>query len=666
MILMWILSLSAASSALSSVFCPEPEGSSGLAGHMTDCLGLRFTWLHAVFHNFPSLLNFASKLRCASGICPRDLEDYGCSCRYEARGKPVDPLDGCCAAHRLCYENAAPCRLELPPPPYNFSCSGANSSCDVGDACQQKFCDCDQAAIACLTLSHYNASLRGLAESACSAANHSDWLGGGATETGELLAGADVFPAGNDSTGDFFSNSSFLAAGENDFVVNTTSSNRSDAGDVITPTPGAPFLPPHAEELDEEVEEMKHLSLISTGLNETGVEEELEQEELEEERIGPSVSAVGSDPAVPIGSPLTPAEPQISPKMKASARKIQPESSEEEEEEDAAAEEEKNQQDTSDEVSPTSSLTTINPTTQRQQTFKDRSEATPIRTTTGVAVLEAGSEELQDNATAALADGGGAQKRSVPFFAWTLLESAGLTDVQQPDVEECSLSFGVLGVDGRSRREMPALGRMLHCLTGRCPQEYEMYGCYCGPEGAGQPVDHLDRCCFFHHCCLKQISSMGCRVERSLSAHVTCEEHKPRCQGATLCDKLQCVCDKTTAECMAAAHFHHRATPQQCRGPSPPCRRPSRPPKAVQETPESSEEQQSAKLDEPTSPPVQPHSDESSEEVELRDEETPPLSSEESGELPGPDGIQTHNQRPAEEEEEEEEEEEGEEEEEEY
>uniref|UniRef100_A0A3P9JN23 Phospholipase A2 n=1 Tax=Oryzias latipes TaxID=8090 RepID=A0A3P9JN23_ORYLA len=367
MILMWILSLSASSSALSSIFCPEPEGSSGLAGHMTDCLGLRFTWLHAVFHNFPSLLNFASKLRCASGICPRDLEDYGCSCRYVARGNPVDPLDVCCANHRLCYENAAPCRLELPPPPYNFSCSAANSSCDIGDTCQQKFCECDQAAIACLTLSHYNASLRGFAESACCVANHSD-----------------AFPAGNDSTGDFFSNSSLLAAGENDFLMNTTSSNRSDASDAITPPPGAPFLPPppHA------------------GLNETGVEEALEPEELEEERTGPSVSAVGFDPGFPMGSPLTPAEPQISPKIKVSARKIHPESSEEDEEEDAA-DEEKNQMETSDEGSPTSSSPTIHPSTQRRETFKPHSEATPIRTTTWVAKMEAGSEELQDNATAA-------------------------------------------------------------------------------------------------------------------------------------------------------------------------------------------------------------------------------------------------------------------------
>lgn len=58
-----------------------------------DCLGLRFTWLHSVFDNFPSLLSFALKLRCTTGLCPRDLEEYGCSCRYVAAGDPVDPLD---------------------------------------------------------------------------------------------------------------------------------------------------------------------------------------------------------------------------------------------------------------------------------------------------------------------------------------------------------------------------------------------------------------------------------------------------------------------------------------------------------------------------------------------------------------------------------------------
>uniref|UniRef100_A0A673BHZ6 Phospholipase A2-like central domain-containing protein n=1 Tax=Sphaeramia orbicularis TaxID=375764 RepID=A0A673BHZ6_9TELE len=35
--------------------------------------------------------------------------------------------------------------------------------------------------------------------------------------------------------------------------------------------------------------------------------------------------------------------------------------------------------------------------------------------------------------------------------------------------------------------------KMLHCVTGRCPHEYEMYGCYCGREGGGPPQDQMDR-----------------------------------------------------------------------------------------------------------------------------------------------------------------------------
>lgn len=60
-------------------------------------------------------------------------------------------------------------------------------------------------------------------------------------------------------------------------------------------------------------------------------------------------------------------------------------------------------------------------------------------------------------------------------------------------------------------------------------------------------------------------------------------------QGVTICDKLQCVCDKTTAECMVVAHFNHSLPSQQCRGPGPPCRRASRPPKP-QLSPQFSEE----------------------------------------------------------------------------
>ncbi|KAL0966720.1 hypothetical protein UPYG_G00299260 [Umbra pygmaea] len=183
-------------------------------------------------------------------------------------------------------------------------------------------------------------------------------------------------------------------------------------------------------------------------------------------------------------------------------------------------------------------------------------------------------EDLLDSSQEKQTDHGEIQPRAVPFFAWSLLESVGLTDLQlQPDSQECSHSFTQYSGGGRASQEMPALGEMLHCLTGRCPHEYEMYGCYCGQVGRGQPLDQLDRCCFFHQCCLWHIRSMGCRRERRLNAHITCNNGKVECRGVTMCDRLQCVCDKTSAECMAAARFNHSISLDQCHGPRPQCRR---------------------------------------------------------------------------------------------
>lgn len=58
-----------------------------------DCLGSHFTWLQAVFTNFPALLQFVNGMRCVAGLCPRDFEDYGCACRFEMEGLPVDQSD---------------------------------------------------------------------------------------------------------------------------------------------------------------------------------------------------------------------------------------------------------------------------------------------------------------------------------------------------------------------------------------------------------------------------------------------------------------------------------------------------------------------------------------------------------------------------------------------
>ncbi|XDV27888.1 hypothetical protein PO909_031338, partial [Leuciscus waleckii] len=165
------------------------------------------------------------------------------------------------------------------------------------------------------------------------------------------------------------------------------------------------------------------------------------------------------------------------------------------------------------------------------------------------------------------------RRRAAPFFAWSLLEAAGLSDLQQQeDSEECSTSFLQYRASGQVLRDMSALGEMLRCLTGRCPHEYQHYGCYCGQQGTGNPVDQLDRCCFLQQCCLEKLSVLGCRKNRKLNAQISCQKGKPRCSGVSVCDRLQCVCDRSTAECMAASHFN-QSVASSCSGPRPPCLR---------------------------------------------------------------------------------------------
>ncbi|KAK2500155.1 hypothetical protein MC885_003482 [Smutsia gigantea] len=103
---------------------------------------------------------------------------------------------------------------------------------------------------------------------------------------------------------------------------------------------------------------------------------------------------------------------------------------------------------------------------------------------------------------------------------------------------------------------MPQLGQMLFCLTSRCPEEFESYGCYCGQEGQGEPRDTLDRCCLSHYCCLEQAGRLGCLLERLPRVPVVCVDRTPKCVGQSLCAKLLCACDQTAAECMASAFFN--------------------------------------------------------------------------------------------------------------
>ncbi|MGH0119264.1 UNVERIFIED_CONTAM: hypothetical protein FKN15_029633 [Acipenser sinensis] len=370
------------------------------ANSLIDCLGVRFTWLQTLLNNFPALFNFITKLKCLTGLCPSDLEDYGCSCRYEEEDVPFDDIDICCYNQRRCYKNAAEkyCKLETGNISINTSCPFGNITCDFTDTCEQIFCLCDKAAIECIASSQYNFSMRHLDSSFCP-------------------------------------------------VTSTAPPETTEVSGLVTAGPG-PQTPKPSK--------------------------------------NPSVTVPQTKPA------------DISVEAETEGR---------------------------------------NPST-----------------------------EAPDSS-------------------------------QESETEECSSNtFNQYNSNGKINREMPRLGEMLHCLTGRCPHEFEMYGCYCGQEGRGRPVDDLDRCCFFHQCCLEQIQMFGCRPSRRFNAHITCENREATCTGQNTCDKLQCVCDKASAKCMAASHFNETIAfldKQQCRGMRAPCRRRpgvGRPPVSAPKSEDSSEE----------------------------------------------------------------------------
>ncbi|XP_049621541.1 otoconin-90 [Suncus etruscus] len=108
-------------------------------------------------------------MRCVAGLCPRDFEDYGCACRFEMEGLPVDETDSCCFHHRRCYEKAAemdclqdPAKLST-----NVNCITKTITCASKDPCEQLLCTCDKTAIECLAQSSINVSLNLLETSLC-------------------------------------------------------------------------------------------------------------------------------------------------------------------------------------------------------------------------------------------------------------------------------------------------------------------------------------------------------------------------------------------------------------------------------------------------------------------------------------------------------------------
>ncbi|XP_037982671.1 otoconin-90 isoform X1 [Motacilla alba alba] len=410
-----------------------------------DCLGSHFTWLQSIFTNFPALLNFVNKMKCVTGFCPRDFEDYGCSCRFEMEGLPVDEADECCFQHRKCYEEALEMECTWDPSKISadVSCSTKNLTCESVDPCEQFLCTCDKDAIECFVNAQINSSLNGLDVSSCPSP---------VTETTskrELTTRhmEELVHQGTDGTLDVTASVEEVVSFEPRDTVLATSKARVTSRDHRGTAPAPPILP--IKEEDGFMEALVPVEEITTSPASFPGDSNSMQV-----KIVPTNKSPAGTPARTKGKVTSPAKGGLS------------------------------------------------------------------TASSGIA-LDLG-----------LSERGPAEKVCERL---TFLQERGR---------------------GRVERELPQLGEMLFCLTERCPEEFEFYGCYCGQEGRGDPTDALDRCCFSHHCCMEQVKKLGCHAERNLRSEVVCFDHTPKCIGWSTCEKLLCACDTAAAECMASAFFN--------------------------------------------------------------------------------------------------------------
>uniref|UniRef100_G1QE66 Otoconin 90 n=1 Tax=Myotis lucifugus TaxID=59463 RepID=G1QE66_MYOLU len=419
------------------------------ATEIFDCLGSHFTWLQAVFTSFPALLQFVGGLRCVAGLCPRDLEDYGCACRFEMEGLPVDESDSCCFQHRRCHEEAAEmdCIQDSTRVSTDVNCASKKITCESRDPCEHLLCTCDKAAIECLAQATINSSL-----------------------------------------------------------------NLLDPAFCLAPSAGRKHLTPGAK------------SSTSSHSTQTARRQELTA-------------------LLPRAVKLQPSE--VAPRVNARAEPLQDQEG-------------------------TEAVRTTTPPGKHAKLLPPLASCCP-----STLIRSGVSQRAREKRSAEIAATAGGVT-VVPAG----MKSLGLA---VPSVESgpegttgpaCARStFLRLGA-GEDTQVMPQLGQMLFCLTARCPEEFESYGCYCGQEGRGEPRDALDRCCWSHHCCLQQVGRLGCRRGRLPRPPVVCADGAPKCVGQSLCEKLLCACEQTAAECMASAFFNQSLKSsgrQECQGPQRPC-----------------------------------------------------------------------------------------------
>ncbi|XP_054841879.1 otoconin-90 [Eublepharis macularius] len=494
-----------------------------------DCLGSHFTWLQSIFTNFPALLTFVSKLKCVTDLCPRDFEDYGCACRYEMEGLPVDEVDGCCFQHRKCYEDATEedCVWDPSKITVDISCLTKNLTCESEDPCERLLCNCDKAAIECFVHSRINSSLNSLDVSFCPSL---------VTEIATEKSQTTVFAA--ELRQQETENSPLTTIPMAEVIPQPTDH-------TMLRTPRAAFTP--------DVQNDGGLEIFRGA---DGVSESIDLL-LKNPEQGADIPSESSDlllqmPEVrdvpPESSDLLLKNPE--------AGDLPPESS------DLLM---KNSETGGKEVlgGIFAALEDSMPSGLTERLFvpEGATTSTPQRLNSIHPEVVPTSEFLgrsTDKATGnhfKIADPG---EESTTYSTTAPDETLDPEDAFGKVCER--FTFLQLRDNGQVKRELQQLGEMLYCLTDRCPEDFELYGCYCGQEGKGHPTDDLDRCCFSHHCCLEQVKKLGCHPDRNSRSEVLCFDHTPKCIGWTMCEKLLCSCDKAAAECMSTAPFNESLT----------------------------------------------------------------------------------------------------------
>lgn len=125
----------------------------------------------------------------------------------------------------------------------------------------------------------------------------------------------------------------------------------------------------------------------------------------------------------------------------------------------------------------------------------------------------------------------------------------------------------------RQRRSLLQLEQVMACTTGisnpfTIIKTYNCYGCYCGISGAGQPVDGIDECCFYHDMCYAALEANGtcnpkigeiyfspykfeCVKPSNLTDNETGDGSIPVCKSAlNQCGAGLCGCDVEFALCL--------------------------------------------------------------------------------------------------------------------